>query len=70
MPDSSQNPPLPAALHRAILRRLIRAAEFEARLQAVEAESQALKGEVVESAHKEKSLRQEVASLKVFHVLY
>lgn len=37
-------------------------------MRAVEAESQALKGEAAESTQKEKSLRQELASLKVFHV--
>lgn len=43
----------------------IRAAELEARLHAVEAESQALKREAAESVQKQQSLRLEVSSLKV-----
>lgn len=44
---------------------VLRAAELEARLRGVEAESQALKSEASESVKKQESLRREVVSWKV-----
>lgn len=54
--------------HSIPVRVISREAEIEARMHAVEAESQALKREAAENAQNQLSLRQELATLKVPHM--
>lgn len=54
----------------ACVRVVERAAEIEARMHAVEAESQALKGEAAENFQKQQSLRNELATVKVCTTIF